>query len=65
MAGTYKVLGIQAEPVLHPLLVHIFGRTCGHDASKIRSHSGLVDCVGFEQAMSKSIRWFEARRATR
>jgi nucleoside-diphosphate-sugar epimerase len=65
MAGAYRVLGIRAEPVLHPLLVYIFGRTCGHDASKIKSHSGMIEGVGFEQAMHKSLRWFEARRANR
>ena len=65
MAGAYRVLGIRAEPVLHPLLVHIFGRTCGHDASKIKSHSGMIEGVGFDQAMHKSLRWFEAQRANR
>lgn len=46
------------EPLLHPLLVRLFGRTCGHSAEKIRTDSGLTSRIGFEEAMDVSARWF-------
>jgi nucleoside-diphosphate-sugar epimerase len=50
------------EPLLHRLLVRLFGRTCGHSAEKIRADSGLKGRVGFDEAMERSIQWFlEAR----
>jgi nucleoside-diphosphate-sugar epimerase len=49
------------EPLLHRLLVRLFGRTNGHSAQKIRSASGLADEVGFEEAMARSIHWYLAQ----
>lgn len=49
------------EPLLHRLLVRLFGRTCGHSADKIRRHSGMTGKVSFEQAMAKSATWFKER----
>lgn len=46
------------EPLLHRLLVRIFGRTCGHSAEKLREHSALRNLIGFDEAMEKSTRWF-------
>ena len=63
MAGTHKLFGLPGEPLLHPLVVHIFGRTCGHDASKIRAHSTMPDGVGYEQAMTISADWFLKRQS--
>ncbi|MDP2371739.1 NAD-dependent epimerase/dehydratase family protein [Rhodoferax sp.] len=60
---TYRLLPMSAEPFLHPLLVNIFGRTCGHDASKLRAHSGLPVGVGFDEALRQSVSWFLQRNA--
>lgn len=49
------------EPLLHRLLVRIFGRTCGHIAEKIRSDSGYSGRVGFDEAVERSIVWFLER----
>lgn len=46
------------EPLLHRLLVRIFGRTCGHSAEKIRRDSGCAMNVGFDEAMERSCQWF-------
>jgi nucleoside-diphosphate-sugar epimerase len=54
----YRAFLLSREPLLHRLLVRIFGRTCGHHAEKIRSDSGLIGRVGFDEAMERSIRWF-------
>ena len=49
------------EPLLHRMLVRLFGRTNGHSAQKIRDASGLPDQVAFEEAMARSIRWYLAK----
>jgi len=46
------------EPLLHRLLVCIFGRTCGHSARKIQKHSGIIPQLSFEEAMHRSIEWY-------
>lgn len=56
--GFYRLFLPGHEPLLHPLIVRIFGRTCGHSAEKIRADSAMQSSVGFDEAMEKSIRWF-------
>lgn len=56
----YRVFNLDGEPLLHPLLVRMFGRTCGHDASKAKSHSKLPDGVDFDQALTTSANWYLA-----
>lgn len=51
------------EPLLHPLLVRIFGRTCGHSAAKIRAASAMESRIGFDQAMQKSVEWFRTNES--
>lgn len=53
------------EPLLHRLLVRIFGRTCGHSAEMIRADSGHVCKVGFDEAMERSVRWFLDERPSK
>ena len=55
--AAYRLVLPSREPVLHPLLVNLFGRTCGHDASKLRTHSELTAGVGFEEAVTRSAHW--------
>lgn len=46
------------EPLLHRLIVRIFGRTCGHRADRLFADSGIRSRVGFDEAMRRSIDWF-------
>lgn len=46
------------EPLLHRLIVRIFGRSCGHSAGKIQRARGCTARVGFDEAMERSCRWF-------
>lgn len=48
----------QQEPLLHRLLICIFGRTCGHPSEKIVADSGIKSHVDFDAAMDHSIRWY-------
>jgi nucleoside-diphosphate-sugar epimerase len=63
--GSYRAFLPGREPLLHRLLVRIFGRTCGHSVARIRAESGLVGRVGFEEGIERSIRSFLAARATK
>jgi hypothetical protein len=46
------------EPVLHRLLVRIFGRTCGHDSGKIRALSRLDGGIEFGEGLERSVAWY-------
>lgn len=58
LEAIWCVLLPSREPLLHRLLVRIFGRTCGHSAEKVRRHSGLEGQIGFDEAMRRSVQWF-------
>ena len=53
----------EREPLLHPLIVRIFGRSCGHSAEKIRAHSGRADRFGYEEALRASVQWYLGRQS--
>jgi oxidoreductase len=70
MQGFHTMFLPAREPLLHPLLVNIFGRTAGHVTEKIRADSGFTGRIGFAEAVERSVRWFldrnsGARPATR
>jgi nucleoside-diphosphate-sugar epimerase len=54
---------LRGEPFLHRLLVCIFGRTCGHDASRIRLDSGLKSSIGFDEALRRCVQSFHSQSA--
>ena len=54
----WRLLRLKQEPLLHRLLTRIFGRTCGHDATKLRRVCGVVTDIGFDEAMQRSCTWF-------
>jgi nucleoside-diphosphate-sugar epimerase len=64
LAWLHRRLFPSWEPILHPLLVRVLGRTCGHDAGRIRRDAGLTseDRVGFAAALEKSAQWYASRR---
>jgi nucleoside-diphosphate-sugar epimerase len=51
------------EPLLHPLLIRMFGRTCGHSALKIQSAYDGEGMASFDDAMRTSIRWYADKAA--
>lgn len=58
LAMPYRALPLTGEPMLHPLIVRIFGRTCGHSAEKLWSISNMEERVSYENAMAESAAWF-------
>lgn len=51
------------EPLLHPLIVRIFGRTCGHSIEKIRAHGAPIGRQGTLHALKQAIRWYREHHA--
>lgn len=58
LAMPYRVLQLTGEPMLHPLIVRIFGRTCGHSTDKLWSMSKMEARVSYENAMAEAAAWF-------
>ncbi|MDE2253815.1 MAG: NAD-dependent epimerase/dehydratase family protein [Betaproteobacteria bacterium] len=56
----YRLLRIRREPLLHRMIVKIFGHTCGHSAAKLAAAGCPVGRVPYAQAMAASIAWFQA-----
>ncbi len=54
----WRMLRLRREPLLHRLLVRIFGRTCGHDVSLLASAGAPLGGVGYAEAMRRSIAWY-------
>jgi nucleoside-diphosphate-sugar epimerase len=54
----YKLFRLSSEPILHPLIVRIFGRTCGHSAHTIWAASRMTETVSYEGALAESAAWF-------
>ncbi|MGE0048832.1 MAG: NAD-dependent epimerase/dehydratase family protein [Acidithiobacillus sp.] len=61
IAAPYKVLGLAREPLLHPLLVRIFGRTCGHEIDKLRRFGAPAPGQEYERVMAAAIAAFLAK----
>lgn len=60
MEAAHRALLPAREPVLHRLLVRIFGRTCGHSASRLHADSGTCGAASLDRAMPRSVEWFLA-----
>ncbi len=60
LGGLWRGLRLPGEPLLHPLIVRILGRSCGHSAEKIRRCSGFGSQIGFDEAVSDMARWLLA-----
>ncbi|HTJ89025.1 MAG TPA: hypothetical protein VL356_02440, partial [Acidocella sp.] len=54
----WRILRLQNEPLLHRLLVRIFGRTCGHDTSRLAAAGAPLGRVGYAEAMRRSAAWY-------
>ncbi len=53
---------LRREPMIHRLLVRMFGRTCGHSAAKIQRSCQIDNHIPYEQILDRSAAWFLARK---
>lgn len=54
----WRLLKLPGEPLLHRLLVRIFGRTCGHDISCLTRAGAPLGRVGYKDGMNRAIAWY-------
>ena len=54
----YRLLRIAREPMLHRLVVRIFGRTCGHSVGRIQAAGCPLGAVSYEQSLERAAGWF-------
>lgn len=54
----HRLLHLPGEPLLHPLLVRMFGRSCAHDIGRLQAAGAPLGRVPYEQAMQQGIAWF-------
>ncbi|WP_298292990.1 NAD(P)-dependent oxidoreductase [Thiomonas sp.] len=62
MEAPYRLLGIEQEPLLHRLIVRIFGRTCGHSAARLAAAGAPLGRVTYAESITASVRWFLSRQ---
>lgn len=64
--AAFRIAAPRHEPLLHRLLVRIFGRTCGHANDRLRADGGQpVGEGGFEATIARSMAWYQASRRGR
>ncbi len=63
LQGGHRLLRLRREPLLHPLLVRMFGRTCAHDLQRLRAAGAPLGSVSYDQAMQQSVQWYLQARA--
>jgi nucleoside-diphosphate-sugar epimerase len=54
----YRLLRTAREPLLHRLIVRMFGRTCGHSAARIQAAGCPMGAVSYEQSLERAAEWF-------
>ncbi|AOV17449.1 hypothetical protein BJI67_10615 [Acidihalobacter aeolianus] len=59
LAAPYRMLGLSQEPLLHPLIVQIFGRTCGHRIDKLQAAGAPLGRQSYRDTLQASIDWFQ------
>ncbi len=61
IATLYRLLGLRQEPLLHPLIVKIFGRTCGHRIDKLQAAGAPVGRMSYRKTLQASLDWYLQR----
>ena len=61
LSAPWRWLDLQSEPLLHPLIVQIFGRTCGHSIDKLLAHGAPIGRVDYASSMRESLAWLAAK----
>lgn len=54
----YRLLRLKQEPLLHSLIVQIFGRTCGHRIDKLVAAGAPVGRLSYNEVMDASLNWY-------
>ncbi|ACX96316.1 NAD-dependent epimerase/dehydratase [Halothiobacillus neapolitanus c2] len=63
IAGGHSMLRLSGEPLLHPLIVQIFGKTCGHSIERIQNAGAPLGTVDYATSLARSVAWFKAQQS--
>jgi nucleoside-diphosphate-sugar epimerase len=64
LQAPYRLLGLRSEPLLHPLIVDIFGRTCGHATAALQQAGAPLAGTSYTDSLRASLDWFLAQAAS-
>ncbi len=62
LSAPYRALGLRGEPLLHPLLVQIFGRTCGHPTGRLQAAGAPLGRVDYATSLALAASTWPPRR---
>lgn len=60
IGGVHSGLRLSGEPLLHPLIVKIFGKTCGHSVDRLRASGAPLGQIDYHTSLERSVTWFTA-----
>ncbi len=63
LQGPHLLLRLPGEPLLHPLLVRIFGSTCGHDIARLTAAGAPLGAVDYAESMRRAVAWLGTESA--
>lgn len=56
----HRRLHLRGEPLLHPLIVEIFGRSCGHSIETLNALAAPIGRIDYQQSLRRSVDWLLA-----
>ncbi len=60
IGGVHSTFRLPGEPLLHPLIVNIFGKTCGHTIDRLQACGAPLGGVEYHDSLDRSVAWFVA-----
>lgn len=63
LTAMHRLVAPKKEPLWHPLVTEIFGKTCGHSIDKIQAAGAPIGNLSLEQAIADSIQWYNQQHA--
>lgn len=58
MQAPYALLHVAAEPLLHRLIVRLFGRTCGHAIDRLAAAGAPLGRVPYDESLARAVAWY-------
>lgn len=63
LSAMHRLVAPKQEPLWHPLLTELFGKTCGHSINQIQAAGAPLNKHSLEEAIADSIQWYNQQHA--
>jgi nucleoside-diphosphate-sugar epimerase len=63
LSSIHKLVASKREPIWHPLLTEIFGKTCAHSVNQIQAAGAPLNKHSLKECISDSIKWYNEHHA--